>query len=59
MDRLLLYRWLDIAKKYQMTDEELKRRNLEVEKEIAELRKANDILKDLLRFVTGKQMGQA
>lgn len=42
-----------------MTDEELKRRNLEVEKEIAELRKANDILKDFLRFVTGKQMGQA
>jgi transposase len=38
------------AKKYQMSDEELKQRNLELEKEIAELRKANDILKDALGF---------
>ena len=36
------------AKKYQMTDEELKQRNLE--RENAELRKANDILKDALGF---------
>lgn len=34
------------ARKYQMSDEELKQRNLELEKEVAELRKANDILKD-------------
>ena len=33
-----------------MSDEELKQRNLELEKEIAELRKANDILKDALSF---------
>ena len=38
------------AKKYQMTDEELKQRNLELERENAELRKANDILKDALGF---------
>ena len=38
------------AKKYQMSDEELKQRNLELEKEIVELRKANDILKDALGF---------
>ena len=38
------------AQKYQMSDEELKQRNLELEKEIAELRKANDILKDALVF---------
>ena len=38
------------AKKYQMTDEELKQRNLELERENAELRKANDILKDALVF---------
>lgn len=31
-------------KKYQMSDEELKKRNLELERENAELRKANDIL---------------
>ena len=36
--------------KYQMSDEELKKRNLELEKEIAELRKANEILKDALGF---------
>ena len=38
------------AKKYQMTDEKLKQRNLELERENAELRKANDILKDALGF---------
>ena len=40
------------AKKYQMTDEELNQRNLELERENenAELRKANDILKDALGF---------
>lgn len=38
------------AQKYQMTDEELKQRNLELERENAELRKANDILKDALGF---------
>lgn len=36
--------------KYQMSDEELKKRNLELEREISELRKANDILKDALGF---------
>ena len=36
--------------KYQMSDEELKKRNLELERENAELRKANDILKDALGF---------
>ena len=38
------------AQKYQMTDEGLKQRNLELERENAELRKANDILKDALGF---------
>ena len=38
------------AKKYQMSDEELTQRNLELERENAELRKANDILKDALVF---------
>ena len=33
-----------------MSDEELKKRNLELERENAELRKANDILKDALGF---------
>ena len=33
------------AQKYQMSDEELKQRNLELERDNAELRKANDILK--------------
>lgn len=37
-------------KKYQMSDEELKQRNLEHEHENAELRKANDILKNALGF---------
>ena len=36
--------------RHQMTDEELKKRNLELEKENAELRKANEILKDALGF---------
>ncbi len=36
--------------KDQMSDEELKQRNLELERENAELRKANDILKDALGF---------
>ena len=39
-----------MAKKNQMSDEELKQRNLELERENAELRKANDILKDALGF---------
>ena len=38
------------AQKYQMSDEELKKRNLELERENAELHKANDILKDALGF---------
>ena len=38
------------AQKYQMTDEELKQCNLELERENAELRKANEILKDALGF---------
>ena len=38
------------AQKYQMSDEELKKRNLELERENAELRKANEILKDALGF---------
>lgn len=38
------------AQKYQMSDEELKQRNHELEREIAELRKANDIFKDALGF---------
>ncbi len=33
-----------------MSEEELRRRNRELEKENAELRQANDILKDALRF---------
>ena len=33
-----------------MSDEELKKRNLELERENAELRKANEILKDALGF---------
>ena len=36
------------AQKNQMSDEELKKRNLELERENAELRKANNILKDAL-----------
>ena len=39
-----------ITQKNQMSDEELKKRNLELERENAELRKANDILKDALGF---------
>ena len=38
------------AQKNQMSDEELKKRNLELERENAELRKANNILKDALGF---------
>ena len=38
------------AKKYQMTDDEAKLRITELERENAELRKANDILKDALSF---------
>ena len=38
------------AKKYQMTDDEAKLRITELERENAELRKANDILKDALGF---------
>ena len=38
------------AYKYQMTDEENKQRNLELGRENAELRKANDIFKDALVF---------
>ena len=38
------------AQKYQMSDDELKKRNLELERENAELHKANDILKDALGF---------
>ena len=38
------------AQKYQMSDEELKKRNLELERENAELRNANDILKVALGF---------
>ena len=34
------------AQKYQMTDDEVKQRITELERENAELRKANDILKD-------------
>lgn len=33
-----------------MSDEELKQRNHELEREIAELQKANDIFKDALGF---------
>lgn len=38
------------AKKYQMSDDEANKRIIELEKENAELRKANDILKDALGF---------
>ena len=38
------------AKKYQMSDDEANKRIIELEKEIVELRKANDILKDALGF---------
>ena len=38
------------AKKYQMTDDEAKLRITELERENAELRKANGILKDALGF---------
>ena len=38
------------AKKFQMTDDEAKLRITELERENAELRKANDILKDALGF---------
>ena len=38
-----------------MTDDELKQRNLELERENAELRKANDILKDALGFFAKDQ----
>lgn len=36
--------------KSEMSDEEVRRRNLELEKENAELKRANDILKDALGF---------
>ena len=38
------------TKKYQMSDDEANKRIIELEKENAELRKANDILKDALGF---------
>ena len=38
------------AQKNQMSDEEANKRILELERENAELRKANDILKDALGF---------
>lgn len=38
------------ASKPRMSDSELEKRNNELEKEIAELRRANDILKDALGF---------
>lgn len=38
------------SQKYQMSDEELKKRNLKLERENIELHKANDILKDALGF---------
>ena len=37
-------------KVYEMSEEELRRRNQELEKENAELREANNILKDALGF---------
>ena len=39
-----------IKVKSEMSDEEVRRRNLELEKENAELKRANDILKDALGF---------
>lgn len=38
------------APKNLMSDEDVRRRNLELERENAELRRANDILKDALGF---------
>ena len=38
------------AQKYQMSDEEANRQIRELSREIAELRRANDILKDALGF---------
>ena len=38
------------GKVYEMSEEDLRRRNLELEKENAELREANNILKDALGF---------
>ena len=38
------------GKEYEMSEEELRRRNKELEKENAELREANNILKDALGF---------
>ena len=38
------------TKKYQMSDDESNKRIIELEKENAELRKANDILKDAFGF---------
>lgn len=43
------------ARKYQMTDDEAKLRITELERENAELRKANDILKDALGFFAKDQ----
>ena len=43
------------SQKYQMSDKELKKRNLELERENTELRKANDILKDALGFFAKDQ----
>ncbi len=38
------------VKKSELSDDELRRRNIELEKENAELKRANDILKDALGF---------
>ena len=38
------------AKNYHMSDDEANKRIVELEREIAELRKANEILKDALGF---------
>ncbi len=38
------------GKEYEMSEEDLRRRNKELEKENAELREANNILKDALGF---------
>ena len=43
------------AQKNQMSDEEANKRILELERENAELRKANDILKDALGFFAKDQ----